>query len=194
KKCELETRAILSLYETSTTSDESKTDSQEPKEHLIKKENRAKNHESIKSSISYGPYFRSDLQMVNNFDDNGCSCYPWYYDGSIRESEACFSVDEYEVFKVIKKEKVKSVEEYNVFQDLEKASTEMNESHQPDSSSEYTQQPNAASNIKVINDNPLVKLSSEYSEKEREICYGIFSDFSKNNVRIKKSKQKPVIG
>ncbi|RIB17425.1 kinase-like domain-containing protein [Gigaspora rosea] len=62
---------------------------------------KAKNHESIKSSLSYGPYFRSDLRMENNFDDNGCSCYRWYYDKPIRESNDHFSVEEYEVFQVI---------------------------------------------------------------------------------------------
>ncbi|RIB17419.1 kinase-like domain-containing protein [Gigaspora rosea] len=69
---------------------------------------RAKNHESIKSSISYGPYFRSDLRMENNFDDKGCSCYRWYYDKPIRESEASFSVEEYEVFQVIRTHKQKN--------------------------------------------------------------------------------------
>ncbi|CAG8694216.1 9943_t:CDS:1, partial [Scutellospora calospora] len=60
---------------------------------------RAKNHESIKTSKLYGPYFRSDLLMRNNFDDNGCSCYCWYYERPIRELNDDFSVEEYEVFK-----------------------------------------------------------------------------------------------
>ncbi|RIB17418.1 kinase-like domain-containing protein [Gigaspora rosea] len=66
---------------------------------------RAKQHESVTSSKDYGPYFRGDLSMSKNFkSDRDCRCYRWYYDKPIRKSTENFSVEEYEVFQVIKKE------------------------------------------------------------------------------------------
>ncbi|CAG8503388.1 8441_t:CDS:2 [Scutellospora calospora] len=64
---------------------------------------RARQHESITSSKDYGPYFRGDLCMSKNFNtDCDCRCYRWYYEKSIRKSIENFSIEEYEVFQVIK--------------------------------------------------------------------------------------------
>ncbi|CAG8668418.1 17349_t:CDS:2 [Acaulospora morrowiae] len=66
---------------------------------------RAKHHESIKSGIHYGPYFRCDLSMEGDFrNEPKCYCFPLYYEGEIRRSEGYFSVDEYEVFQVTRRQ------------------------------------------------------------------------------------------
>ncbi|KAF0519663.1 kinase-like protein [Gigaspora margarita] len=60
---------------------------------------KAKHHESIKTGMHNGPYFRGDLCFSENFITG--ESYHLYYEKQIR-SERKFSIGEYEVFQVIK--------------------------------------------------------------------------------------------
>ncbi|CAG8490561.1 10199_t:CDS:1 [Cetraspora pellucida] len=88
---------IESKYYYTTKSFIFSTDYEHPENSILSK---AKHHESIKSGMHHGPYFRGDLCFSENFMTG--ESYHWYYERPIR-TEKKFSIDEYEVFQVIKR-------------------------------------------------------------------------------------------
>ncbi|RGB27485.1 hypothetical protein C1646_769050 [Rhizophagus diaphanus] len=50
----------------------------------------------------YGPSFGSDLILYGDEGYGESYCYSRYYDKSIRETDEEFSVEEYEIFQIMK--------------------------------------------------------------------------------------------